>query len=48
MNAPGYFLPPMVIFKSETIKVELKDDAPSESVFACNHSGWMDADLFEK
>ena len=38
----------MVIFKRKRMKDELKDGAPSGSVFACNDSGWMDTELFEK
>ncbi|XP_065658028.1 uncharacterized protein LOC136082546 [Hydra vulgaris] len=48
MNAAGNFLPPMVIFKRKRMRDELKDGAPSGSVFACNDSGWMDIELFEK
>ncbi|XP_065673859.1 uncharacterized protein LOC136090813 [Hydra vulgaris] len=48
MNAAGNFLPPMVIFKRKRMKDELKDGAPSGSVFACNDSGWIDTELFEK
>ena len=48
INAAGYFLPPMVIFKRARMKDELKYGAPFGSVFACNDRAWVDTKLFVK
>ena len=46
MNATGFFVPPMLIFKRERFKNELKDRAPPLKIFGCSDSGWMTKNLF--
>jgi hypothetical protein len=46
MLASGIFVPPMIIFSREKMKPELKDGAPSGTIFACNESGWMKKEVF--
>ncbi|XP_046681625.1 MFS-type transporter clz9-like [Homalodisca vitripennis] len=46
MSAGGTFIPPMVIFPRQRMKVELQDGSPPGTVFACHPSGWMQTDIF--
>lgn len=46
MSAGGTFIPPMIIFPRQRMKVELQDGSPPGTVFACHPSGWMQTDIF--
>lgn len=46
MNAAGSFVPPMLIFKRQRFKNELKDGAPPLTIFGCSENGWITTDLF--
>lgn len=42
----GTFIPPMVIFPRQRMKVEPQDGSPPGTVFACHPSGWMQTEIF--
>lgn len=46
MSPGGNFIPPMLIFPRQRMKVELQDGAPPGTVFSCNGSGWMQMETF--
>lgn len=46
MSAAGQFIPPMIIFPRQCMKIELMDGTPPGCVYRCHPSGWMQSDIF--
>ncbi|KAI8780679.1 tigger transposable element-derived protein 6, partial [Biomphalaria glabrata] len=45
-SAAGEYVPPMLIFPRQRMKMELMDGAPPGSIYACHKTGWIQLDLF--
>lgn len=45
-NAIGHYVPPLIIFPSEKMKIELMNGAPAGSIYACHQSGWIQQEIF--
>ena len=46
-DAAGEFLPPMVVYKLESIDKKLVMGGPVNSVYDCTKNGWFDWRTFE-
>lgn len=48
VNAAGFYVPPMLIFKRKRFTEQLMKDSPPGAVGACSPNGWVDSGLFVK
>jgi hypothetical protein len=46
MSAAGHYVPPLVVVPQKGMKIELMDEMPPASVYACHISGWIQTDIF--
>jgi hypothetical protein len=48
MSAPGIFVPLLLVFPRQNMKLELLNGSPPSAIGVCHPSGWIEYEIFTK